>query len=870
MFCDNIEHMSAVLRLLGPPQLLAENSWTSLAEDKPTLLLLYLASKQSYVARDEILGIFYPDITQSNARTNLRRLIARASKYPLGKSLDKQGENLCLKIQTDVMDFQEANKQSKWLEAIDHYRGDFLAGFSVNATAQLENWFAIEKASLKNSWHRALLKGAVHLEEKNQHDKALELLEHLLKDALNEDVLQTYMRNAYLSGQRSEALKAYEDFRNKIKAELDLEPLSDTKALAELIRHAKHLKLQTVRAQKSFTVLPPTLLSDVKLVGRKLELAMAKESQVPIVLIKGEAGIGKTRILKELAPETLWLQGHEGFEHVMYFPITEHLRAHKHLVHKLDLGVYLIDLARLVPEILPETDYPLGDGKFIEGRLLEAISLYFKSLAKQDQSFTLVLDDFQWVDSATLAVLQYLSNQKGIRILAAFRSHEVTKNLEKHLMVWRTTKICNEINLETLSGEYTHLLLSSLLSENDIPENFVQWFYKYTGGNPFFVLQTLRSLFELGLIDPKQKNWYKSSALRNRLELNLSSEASNVIAQRVSRLSEATQRVLSIASVIREDFTPTLLSKVGGLSEWAVVESLSEAQEVGLIDRYKFSHDLIRQSLYNDLPTVKRNFTHAKVAENLTNVEPLIIAEHWLKADKIFVAWPYLLQAMVHLQTQRMQNECVQLLQGLLDKGIAPPLCYRIQNLIAAGYYETGEFEKAIECSHEIIELTDDSESLIIALLIQGYSYLFTASLDKAISAAKRMVLLEKQVDTPWLHRVIRTFLAAVAFQEEDYDKAIEIMENEVALRKKFPANPELSLAVMCLASLYNYQGSPKSVALKEESLAIGKTLSANKHILYERHLLHCSMVINTDILKTLLPVIGDMLHIGAIENRLN
>ncbi len=111
MFYDKIRSVSAVLRLLGPPQLLVESSWTSLTEDKPTLLLLYLASKQSYVARGKILGLFYPDIAQSNARTNLRRLIARASKHPLGKILDKQGERLCLKVHTDIMDFQEANKQ---------------------------------------------------------------------------------------------------------------------------------------------------------------------------------------------------------------------------------------------------------------------------------------------------------------------------------------------------------------------------------------------------------------------------------------------------------------------------------------------------------------------------------------------------------------------------------------------------------------------------------------------------------------------------------------------------------------------------------------------------------------------------------------
>ncbi len=113
MFCDKMGGMSAVLRLLGPPQFLFENSWIPLTEDKPTLLLLYLASRQSYVARDEILGLFYPDITQSNARTNLRRLIARASKSPLGKGLDKKGDGLCLKVYTDIIDFQEASKQSK-------------------------------------------------------------------------------------------------------------------------------------------------------------------------------------------------------------------------------------------------------------------------------------------------------------------------------------------------------------------------------------------------------------------------------------------------------------------------------------------------------------------------------------------------------------------------------------------------------------------------------------------------------------------------------------------------------------------------------------------------------------------------------------
>ncbi len=863
--------MSAVLRLLGPPQFLFEGSWTSLIEDKPTLLLIYLVTRQSYIARDEILGLFYPNIDQSKARTNLRGLIARASKYPLGRELSRQGESLCLQIHTDVMDFQAANKQSKWLKAINHYRGDFLEGFAVNASAQLENWFTLEKISLKKSWHRTLLKGAVHLEERGQHNKALELLEPLLQEALNEDVLQIYMRNAYLIGQRSEALKAFEDFCNRIKMELGLEPLSDTKALVELIRHAKPLQIQTVsnKVQKSLAALPLTLLSITKLVGRKLELAMAKEARVPMVLIKGEAGVGKTRILKELAPEALWLQGHEGFERVMYFPIIEHLRAHKHLVGKLGLGPYLTDIARLVPEV-SSSSYPLADSELAKGRLLEAIALYFKSLAKQGEAFTLVLDDLQWVDSATLTVLQYLASQEGIRILIAFRSHEVTKTLEKHLMAWRAAKICNEITLETLSGEYTHLLLNNLLSENNIPENFAQWFHKYTGGNPFFILQTLKSLFEIGLIDPQQKNWYKYGPVRNSFAVSIPSEVSNIITQRVSHLSEATQRVLKVASVIREGFTPDPLSKVVGLSEWAVIESLSEAQEVGLIDKNKFSHDLIRQSLYSDLPTIKRTFIHAKVAESLTNAEPLIVAEHWLKADKIFLAWPQLLHAMVHLQTQRMQNEGAQLLQGLLADGIAPPLCYRIQGLVGSTYLEAGEFEKAIAQGREILELTNDSESLIYALVIQGYSYLFTAHLDKAVYAAEQVALLEKKVDVPWLHRAIRAFLAAVAYQEKNYDKAIEIMEDEVALRKKYPPNPELSLTIMCLASLYEQKGFPESVTLHEESLAIAKMLSANEHVLYERHLFHCSMIINTNIIKTLLPVIGNMLFIGAIEDRLD
>ncbi len=658
--------MPAALRLLETPSINANGKDYDLLPHKPVCLLVYLAYQGTWVNREVLASLFWPDEDEASARHNLRMLLSRAKQLPWAKDVESEASRLRWQVQSDVTAFREAVGQGDWARVAILHRSPLLSDWRLNDMPGLEEWLELEREAILSTWREAVLKHSRHLNGSQQHSQAAEFLKTLLThDPLAEDVVALYLESAYLAGQRDDALRAYETFKTLLKKELELEPLQETEALAETIRRADTVQSKVKGEAKEESKVPLTVLRPPKLIGREEEQRVLERKSENVVFISGEPGVGKSRFLAEVLPKARWLRCREGLENVSYFPLAEYVR--NNVTTLPELGAYRADLARLVPEVLPNVSGS-PDPQTAKVRLSEALAIVLEY-----QATPVIFEDVQWADAATLEFLVFLAVRGKVKLYGTYRSSEMTDALAATLKSLRGSRLLAEIKLGPLSSERIKELLAHLIGAKVGPDKFSNWLAERSGGNPFFALETLKSLFESGLLASKDNTWHShlDDLTKDYSELDVPASISEVIERRLSRLSEATQRVLQAASVMRQGFRPKTLAQVVGLSEWGVVEALENAETSNLTHGESFQHDLLRQSIYAGLPTVRRKLLHSQVANAIAeHADAIIVAEHYLQADDLESAVPFYLQAADDYVAKGLHAEAKTLLEkisGLTD-----------------------------------------------------------------------------------------------------------------------------------------------------------------------------------------------------------
>lgn len=269
------------LRLLGSPQAWVNQSWQSLAPERPTWLLVYLALCPDWVSRDSLAELFSPHAPEEQAKAALRLLLHRAKKLPWASNVQAQPLRLRWMVHTDVQAFETAVRENDWQRAVELYRGPLLEGWPL-APSGLQDGLEAERERLAALWHRAVLR-LVELKAEG----ALEVLERVLAQEFPpEEALQAYLRLA----PRERALMQYQRFAHLLQEAFGLEPLATTQALAQSLRASQpHLLPQSTTA----------------LVGRQKELqAVLQHLQQPncrLLTLVGLGGMGKTRLALEVA-----------------------------------------------------------------------------------------------------------------------------------------------------------------------------------------------------------------------------------------------------------------------------------------------------------------------------------------------------------------------------------------------------------------------------------------------------------------------------------------------------------------------------------------------------------------------------------------
>ena len=385
-------------------------------------------------------------------------------------------------------------------------------------------------------------------------------------------------------------------------------------------------------------------LSRGRLVGRANELTearelwqRAREGRGHAVLLSGEPGSGKTRLAREITIQAavdgaLVLTGgcYEYEATTPYLPFVEAFR--RWIREEKDddklrdiLGDTASQIAKLAPELQTRIG-PFTEGHQLaphEERLLffDAVVTVFANIAKR-QSLLFYADDLHWADRGTLWLLGHLLRQlreSKVLIIGAYRETELDRAhpLAKALVDWNRERLITRIVLRRFDASETNAQIDALLGEH-VSGDFAEAVHRETEGNPFFVEEVLKALIERGSVRRENGRWQRCELE----QLLIPQSVKEAIGHRLDRVSKECNEVLRVSAILGKVFSFDELTAASQETEDKLLDALDEAVAAQLIstgtgDSFSFTHDKIREVLYEELNPIRRRRLHLLAAEGI-------------------------------------------------------------------------------------------------------------------------------------------------------------------------------------------------------------------------------------------------------------
>jgi DNA-binding SARP family transcriptional activator/tetratricopeptide (TPR) repeat protein len=630
-----------------------------------SLLAYLIVHRDRPHSRDHLAELFWGDRPEHNARRSLATALWQIHRCLPGDDFilaDAAGVqfNPHTAFWLDVAEFEKLARMrtppthvSALQEAIDLYRGDFLDGF-------YDDWALSERYRLESLYCDALAGLMAARETLGEHAAALAVAQRLLEqDSMREDAHRAAMRAYCRLNQRHAALSQYARCQQTLQAELGVEPMAETLALRREIAEGR-LACETrpevaavpaVPQRRELARHPLDVAGQMPLVGREQELACLAETwraalagQGSLLLISGEAGVGKTRLAQEFADQQRWqgirvLQGRcYEFERLLpYQPVAEALRSLPPDVARAAAasvpGWVIAQATRLAPDLVgQEFELPgpdMGSEGEAQERLFEAVSRFLAQLADQ-APLLLVLEDLHWATDSTLQLLHYLARSiiaQPLLIVGTLRTEAVPPAHPLATLGRRLERdgLARRLSLSRLSAVAVASLIGQLSGEGEAAAPLADRLYRETEGNPFYLIETVKALFEQGAIRVEAGVWRADYAALGRGRLPLPAGVSETIAARVGRLSDEAQDAVRVAAVAGREFDFDLLKGAWGRGEEATLSALDDllrhrliAEAVGIAGAdYAFTHHKIQEVVYEGLPRHRRLYLHGRVAQAL-------------------------------------------------------------------------------------------------------------------------------------------------------------------------------------------------------------------------------------------------------------
>ena len=672
------------LRLLGGFQVrVGGRTLEGLRSSRARELLAYLVLHPEVAhVRGRLAFLFWPDSSEEQARTNLRNVLhlLRSAHEVLDASLHVTSTTLqwrpVQEVTVDVERFLAAvdiaiatgpDQVDTFIDccrtAVGLYAGELLGGVDGE-------WLIPWREKLRENHRLVLTSLATALIDSGRPGEAAGIVRQLvLTDPLDEAAHRLLIEAHVRAGDRARAMRAYHECVATLERELAVEPSRATLALYESLLGSER-GVGTSRRDPSVGGLR-------RLVGREAELAKllsawkdAQSGPPSVLLISGEAGIGKSRLVEELlarcaasgaaigAARSYATEGDLGHGVVTSWLRSPDIARGRSTLSERELG----DLARLLPELPAEASAEAADEPTRRRRLFDAA---VAALTASGRPTLLIADDAQWSDQASYELIHYAvraGRSAPLLVVLTARTEDLDSGhpLKSLLDALSVLDRMTEIGLDRLPvaaiGELGTQLIGSPLSDDAVHALFAE-----SEGNPLFVVETIRGGWD-GRIAPV--------ALTPRLRA--------VIDARFRQLSDPAVTLLRSAAVVGRPSSAALLKVVSDLDERSVVRGLDELWQRGILyesgaDAYEFSHGKLRDAAYDALTPASRRAQHGAVADALVQLgerEPDATASHaavhFEAALRIDEAVYWFQRAAIDAQRSFAHGEAVRLLERAL------------------------------------------------------------------------------------------------------------------------------------------------------------------------------------------------------------
>ncbi len=695
------------IRLLGEFSLIyADQQVTSLNTIRLQSLLAYLVLHRDVPQqRQHLAFLFWPDATEAQARNNLRQLLHQlrqafpAVEHFLSADMHVLHWHPITPCHLDVAEFEQAltladtatvrndlSTLQAALEQADHlYHGELLPGC-------YDEWILPERERLRQRHLQALEQLLRLFEEQGNTTGAIRSAQRLLGlDPLSEDLYRRLMRLFALKNDRASALRVYHTCVTTLQREMGVEPDPATREAYERLMQQETPTIQAT-VHHSLPAAAPMLIGREREWEELHNVWQHTTSGEPhFVLVTGEAGVGKSRLVEELllwasqqGATTAKTRSYAAEGQLSLAPVTEWLRNEglRSKLRQLD-KVWLTEVVRLLPELLEEQpDLPRYEPVSEYGQRLRFFEALARAVLLAPQPLLLVIDDLQWCDQETLAWLHFLLRfdlTARLLVVGCAREEELSPAhpLRAFLLHLRTTMRVTEMTLQPLDAAET-AKLASQVAKRAIDLDEALHLHHETEGYPLFVVEMVRANLERAASRPQEASRFHRQASLESARM-LPPRVHAVLVGRLLQLSATARAFVDLAAIIGREFTLDLLIAVGKADVDDAVRALDELWHKRIIrehgtNSYDFTHDKLREVAYTEISAPQRRMLHRRAAQALETLHADDldavsgqIASHYECAGMIEQALPYYQRAAAVAQRVYANEDAIGLLARSLQ-----------------------------------------------------------------------------------------------------------------------------------------------------------------------------------------------------------
>ena len=777
--------MNVALRLAHDLQIIPALGARAPLAPRDALMLAWLAL-EGPTPRHRLAHLLWPESDSAAAHNALRQRIFKLRK--LGGSEIVVGRttlSLAAHVEHDLSD------ASAVLSEADHRFG-----------GEIAMWLEQRREQYRQQLRKTLMERFEAARSTADGEASIAVANELLElEPLSEESHRRVMQVHYLRGDRPLALLAFDSCERLLKDEVGVSPSTETLALLQAIqRSAEPATAQGAGSHDAGPLrLPATVLRPPLRIGRAevwRALTTARDDS-GVLLLAGEAGLGKSRLLVDLsqvpagsAPSTLLMSARPGDAAVPYAVLARGLRSLLRAFALAPADADREELARVVPEHGIARPMRHDDDSAL---LAEALKRQLAAAAERGLQ-AVAVDDLQFADDASVEMLQRVMAESSIAWLIAYRPAELAAAPRALVEGLQRRADVASLDLEPWSRQETVALLDSLDIDTDVSVARAESLHRHTGGNPLFVLETLKAT-----LTARRTIAIDAPSSGEKVHWPAAPNVNRLIEQRLMLLSPLAVQVARCAAVAGPDAGSALIAAALGLRPLDLADAWLELERGQIFMAGHFAHDLIAEAALGSVPDAIARTLHGDIAGWLehSSGEPVRIAAHWIAAGQAARAGPHLcaaarvaLNAWRLSQAADLYEQAGQILREVGERRAA----FDAYLAAADAYSESKADERLVGYRDALRALADEPgqrawvDLLEVALLVEGRRF------DEAIALTEAaMARLDEAGDGEVMSELLWA-VAVVRWERRETELAIEAAERALAaLARAAPATPRLA-----------------------------------------------------------------------------